>query len=259
MATGSQKRDIATMLTPYSERAALGLETGVATWNKFGYNEGVGTTAEVIAEFGAAFNQKLIPSETLSIVSDNVADDAAGTGLRTAIVFGVDANWALVTEVVTMDGTTPVTTTNSFIGVNRLTIFQSGSADSNVGTITATASSSGNVMATMPAGQGTTQQLIFYVPEDYQFLATWLLLNAIKSSGGGNPEVTFYGYVYSAVVDSTFEIFRATMDTQIEELVQLTPAEPFVVGEKSILWFEAVSSAASTSVRGRFSGKLVAD
>lgn len=246
----------------YNDQIALGRVPGVATWNKFGYNEDVDTT-EVVAAFGAAFNQKLATGETLNIVSDSIEDDTGGTGITTLILFGVGGASAsdrgLVTEVLSTDGTTPVTTTNYFWGVNRMTIYQSGSSDSNVGTITATASSSGNTMATMPAGQGTTQQLIFYVPEDHTFLATWMFLNAIKSSGGGNPEVTFIGYVYSEVVDSTFEVFRVTIDTQIEEEVQMVPSEPFVIGEKSIFWIETTSSAINTSVRGRFSGKLVAD
>ena len=111
----------------------------------------------------------------------------------------------------------------------------------------------------MPASQGTTQQLVFYVPADHQFLAKWLYLNAIKSSGGGNPEVTFYGYVYSEVVDSTFEVYRDTIDTSLEENIQLKPDIPFIIGETSILWFEAETTANNTSVRGRLSGHLIKD
>lgn len=162
-------------------------------------------------------------------------------------------------EVLALNGVTPVTTTNSYLGVNRLTVFQSGSADSNVGTITATATTSGNTMATMPAGQGTSQQCILYVPRNHQFLATWLYLDAIKSSGGGNPEVTFYGYVYSAVVGARFEVYRDSIDTAVAEHIDIHPSEPFVIGEKSIYWIEARTNANNTSVRGRFSGKLVRD
>ena len=56
-----------------------------------------------------------------------------------------------------------------------------------------------------------------------------------------------------------FEIYRDTIDTSIGDHIQLSPAEPFLVGEKSILWFEADTSANNTSVRGRFSGKLFRD
>jgi hypothetical protein len=245
--------------TGFTEEIALGLRQGSSTWNKFGYNTDVDTgSSEVVASFGGAFNQKLIPGETLDIVSDSVNDtNSAGTGVRQIVIFGVDADWNEVTEVLAMNGTTVVTTANVFIGVNRMTIFTSGSSDSNVGTVTATATTSSNVMAEMPAGEGTTQQAIFYVPAGHQFLATWLYINAIKSSGGGSdPDVNFKAYVYSDVVASMFEVYRDDIDLSIETTKQLKPSEPFIIGEKSIFWVEADSTSNNTSVRCRFSGKL---
>lgn len=248
--------------TDYATEVALGRRQGASTWNKFGYNEDVDTaSAEVVASFGGAFNQKLASGETLDIVSSSANDtNSSGTGVRQVVIFGVDSNWDTVTEVLAMNGLTTVTTTNSFLGVNRMTIYTSGTLDSNDGVITATATASGNVMAEMPAGEGTTQQCLFYVPQNHQFLATWLYTHAIKSSGGGsNPDVTFKAFVYSAVVDSKFEVFRDDIDLTIETSRQLTPSEPFVIGEKSIFWLEASTTANNTSVRGRFSGKLIRD
>lgn len=248
--------------TDYTTEVALGNVTGATTWNKFGYNTDIDTAAaEVVASFGGVFNQKLASGETLDIVSSSSNDtNSSGTGVRQLVIFGVNSNWDEVTEVLAMNGTTTVTTSNSFLGVNRMTIFTSGTADSNVGTITATATTSGNTMAEMPADQGTTQQCIFYVPQNHQFLATWLYINAIKSSGGGgNPDVGFKMFVYSAVVDSEFEVYRDDIDLSAETTKQLTPGEPFIIGEKSILWLEADTTANNTSVRGRFSGKLVRD
>lgn len=247
--------------TDYTTEVALGNVSGATTWNKFGYNEDVDTAApEVLASFGGVFNQRLSAGETLDIVSTSANDtNSSGTGVRQLVIFGVNGDWDLVTEVIALNGTSTVTTSNSFRGVNRMTIFNSGSANSNVGTITATATTSGNTMAEMPPDEGTTQQMIFYVPRNHQFLATWLYLNAVKSSGGGNPVATFKGFVYSDVVDSQFEVFRDGLDTSSEQHINLKPSEPFVIGEQSILWFEASTSANNTSVRGRFSGKLIAD
>ena len=253
---------ISTRPTDFTTEVGLGRRQGTSTWNKFGYNSDVDTGgSEVLASFGGAFNQKLVPGETLDVVSDSASDtNSSGTGVRLLIIFGVDSNWDEVTEVVTMNGLTPVTTTNSYVGINRMTIYTSGSSDSNVGTVTATATTSSNVMATMPAGEGTTQQCLFYVPRNHQFLATWLYLTAIKSSGGGsNPDVTFKVFVYSNVVDSQFEVYRDDIDLSIETTKQISPNEPFIIGEKSIFWIEASTTANNTSVRGRFSGKLIRD
>ena len=242
----------------YDTAVALGLVSGASTWNKFGYNEDVDAgLTEVIAEFGGAFAQNIGTAETLNIVSSSANDATGGTGLRTAVIFGVDNDWNEIIDVVAMNGTTPVTSNLSFLGVNRLTIYQSGSASSNVGSIAATSSSGGITMATMPAGQGTSQQCIFYVPAGKTFLASWLYLSAIKSSGGGTAEVTFYAYVYADLVGSQFEVFRDTIDLSTESHLNVKSKEPFVITEKSIFWIEADSDSANTSVRGRFSGKLV--
>lgn len=260
--TMSQDYDaISTRPTDYTTEVALGRRQGSTTWNKFGYNEDVdAASAEIIASYGGTHTH-LTSGETLDIVSDSTDDtNSSGTGLRLAVIYGVDSNWDEVIEVIAMNGTTTVTSINSYLGVNRLTIYTSGSSESNVGTITATATTSGNTMAQMPAGQGTTQQCIFYIPRNHQFITTWLYLSAIKSSGGGNPSVTFKGYVYSDVVQSKFEVYRDSIDTSGGgERIELKPAEPFIIGEKSILWFEAETTSNNTSVRGRFSGKLIGD
>lgn len=252
---------ISTRPTDYATEVALGRRQQATTWNKFGYNEDVDTAStEVVASFGGAFDQRLASGEKLDIVSTSANDsNPSGTGVRQVIIFGVDENWDLVQETVNLNGTTEVQTDNSYLGVNRMTIFTSGSADSNVGTITATATTSGNTMAQMPAGQGTTQQCIFYVPRNYQFLATWLRLSI---AGGGAPAVTFFGKVYSDVVSSEFEVYRDTIELSFlgsGSSIELNPAEPFVIGERSILWFEASTDTNNTNVRGRFSGKLIAD
>ena len=254
---------IAVRPTDPSIEVALGLRQGANLWNKFGYNEDVDSaTSEIIASFGGAFNQKLTNAEILNISSSSINDTSGGTGVRSLVIFGVGGASAdsreEITDVVTLNGTSIVTSNLRFWGINRMTIFQSGSADSNVGNITATASTSGNTMAEMPAGEGTTQQILFYVPANYQFLTRWLYLSVIKSSGGGNPEVTFKGFVYSEIVESKFEIYRDTIDLSANngDKIQLTPVDPFVVGEASILWFEASTTTNNTSVKGRFSGQL---
>lgn len=245
--------------TEYTHEVALGRRQGATTWNKFGYNTGVGTTAELLASWGGTF-QFLTTGETIDIVSSDVNDIVTtGTGARSVVIYGVDSNWDEQIEVVNMNGTTTVTTSSTWIGINRVSISVAGSTRGNVGTIDITASTSGFQMAQMPVGASTTEQCIFYVAQSHQFLATYLRLSAIKASGGGNPAIDFKGYVYSAVSNVIYNVFDEDLDTQVREYIEMSPSEPFIIGEKSILWFEATGSAASTSVKGRFSGKLIRD
>jgi hypothetical protein len=264
-ATMSQDYDaISVRPTDFTTEVALNRRQGVSTWNKFGYNEDIDTADgdAVIASWGPSTSGVftfLTTGETIDIVSDNVADDDGSTGVNSIVVYGVDENWDEQTEVVTMDGTTTVTTSSQWIGINRIAIFLAGTGQTNAGTITISSTTSSAIMAEMPAGGGVTQQAIFYIPRNYQFLGTWLWFNALKSSGGGSPEVTFKGMVYSAVNNAIQEVYRDGTDTAVSEHLIVHPPEPFPIGEKSILWFTADTSANDTSVRCRFSGKLVRD
>lgn len=247
--------------TDFTTEVALGRRQGFTTWNKFGYNEDIDTGAnEILASWGGTF-QYFTTGETLTIVSSSVNDIlTSGTGAWNIVIYGVDSNWDTATEVVSLNGTTPVITASSWIGINRISIYNSGSSDTNAGTITITATSSGYTLGQMPPSQGTSQQCIFYVARDHQFLATWMWLNALRISGGGSdPVVTFYGYVYSAISGSKYEVFRGVHDTSMSELLEVKPSEPFVIGEKSIFWIELSTTVNNTVARGRFSGKLVRD
>ena len=47
------------------------------------------------------------------------------------------------------------------------------------------------------------------------------------------------------------------MDTAVENHINLKLAEPLIVDEKSVMWFEATSDKANTIVSGRFSLKEI--
>ena len=245
--------------TDFNTEVALGRRQGATTWNKFGYNADVDTGTEIIASFGGTF-QFLTTGETISIVSTSTADDDGGTGVNSIVVYGVDENWDAQTVVYTMDGTTPVVSAESWIGINRVAVFLSGTGRTNAGTITVTAVTSLYTMAQIPLGIGVSQQLIFFIPQNHQFLAEWLHFDALKiAGGGGNPELTFLGQVYSVVNNTIQEVYRGHLDTTNANNIDVNTPIPFPIGEKSILYFTATTDKDNTSVTGRFSGELIRD
>ena len=105
----------------------------------FGFNGDVdsGSTPEDIWTVGG-----LIPfpaaADFVSIVSDSADDTLAGIGAQTLLVIGVDDTFNIITEIVDMDGLTPVLTTQQFLFVNRSAVASAGSTAGNVGLITYT-------------------------------------------------------------------------------------------------------------------------
>lgn len=77
----------------------------------------------------------LSASQTLQISSTDVNDTAAGTGGRTVFISGLNSNYDVVTEVITLNGKTPVTTVNSYFRINSMKVQDTGSDLRNRGDI----------------------------------------------------------------------------------------------------------------------------
>lgn len=243
--------------TDYNTEVALGRRQGATLWNKFGYNDDVDIGTEVIASWGGTFTP-LTTATTISIVSTDATDDDGNTGCNSVVLYGLDANRDEAIEVVTLNGTTPVATTSTWLGLNRVAMFLCGTGKVNAGDITATAVTGSSTMAQMPAGGGVTQQCIFHIPRNNQFIMEWLYANSLKQSGA-SPKVTIKVWVYSTVNNGNQEVFKGGMDTAVSNEIDLNPQLPFPISESSVVWMEATTDKADTIVNGRFSGILVRD
>jgi hypothetical protein len=238
----------------YRYEVAMGNIYGSSTWNKFGYNADIDGAAEIVASFGGTFNI-MTSADTLNVVSTANNDNSGGQAARTIVLVGIDANGDYQEETVTMNGQTPVTTTNSWLGINRAYVASVGNSNYNQGDITISDTSAiFGTQAQIPSMKGITQQSIFHVPSGYKFLSDWLEINASRQ--GGTPFIQIFGYVYNRPTNVRQQIFTtSTGDGQSSQL-QLTPSQPFVINEDSVLYFEATSDHTNTLVSLRFSGIL---
>ena len=147
---------------------ARGAITGMSSTNKYGVNQDIdtGTVPEDIwsrgGEWVAPTTDRL---HTIKSSSSN--DSASGTGIRTIQVYGLDANWEEQNEEVIMNGTSDVTTANTYVRIDRMIGKTAGSNGTNVGTITATAQTDGTVTAEIPVAKGQSQMAIYTVPAGY--------------------------------------------------------------------------------------------
>lgn len=140
----------------------------------------------------------LTAQDTLNVVSSSTDDDAAGVGARILLIYGVDENYEVVTELVTMDGTTPVTTTNEFFRVNSVQFVSAGSTGYNVGNITITDTTGGTTQAYIEAEIGVYHSMNFSIPAGYHLVLTNISMAAetaqdvelcsfIRAVGAGLP------------------------------------------------------------------------
>jgi len=164
---------------PFYLAVQQGKVPGYSMVNKFGYNPTIGSGSfETIWETGNNYSWQST-AVTVDVVSDNVNDDVAGTGARTLRIQGLDGSYNFAEETVDMDGTTTVTTTQTFLRVFRMSVETAGSSGNNEGTITATYTGGSDVAATISAGNGQTLMALYTIPAGY----TGYLLSMNISSG----------------------------------------------------------------------------
>ena len=77
----------------------------------------------------------LTSADTLQISSSNALDTLTGTGARQVTIIGLDTNCEEISELVSLLGTTPVSTTASFFRINKILVEEVGSTGMNQGDI----------------------------------------------------------------------------------------------------------------------------
>jgi len=136
---------------------------GHSTLRKFAYNTGVGST-EVDLWTPNITKVYATSAFTVSTESDDPEDNAAGTGARTMLITGYDEDFNKITETITLNGTTPVVSTQSFIRIFRMTVLTGGSVGFNEGVITTTLD--GNIEAQIEIADNQTAMSQFTIPAD---------------------------------------------------------------------------------------------
>lgn len=241
----------------YTTEVALGLRQGVALWHMWGYNLDIDTGAtEVIAPWGGTY-APMATARTLSIVSTSTADANGSTGANNVVVYGIDADRAAQTVVVTMNGTTPVVTTETWLGVNRIAVGLAGSGQANAGTITATATTDLTIQGQVATGAGASQECLLHIRAGHTALIENIKTTVIRTGGGSEPTVTVYGWVFSPVSNCQYEVYRVVVDASLDNASISAFTSPLVVEGPAIFYLTASTTLDNTSVNCRFVAKEV--
>ena len=215
---------------PFELQVARGQIPAHSVRNIFGTNPAIGTSFITAWENSTAL-PFLSAAQQLSIVSSSASDTAVSI-----LINGLDANYNIQTEVVALNGTTPVTTTKSFFRINDL-ITTVGNA---VGDITASYSSV--VYAKIIAGRGRNQAAVFTVPAGYSFYLG--RIDAFTATANNDTKIMTFR---NRVTFSDGRIFNVAQTSFVSRM-DIARNLPFKVSEKSTIEFQLKMSGQTADI-----------
>lgn len=240
----------------FQDEVRIGRRTGIDGWNKFGYRTGLTAANGEETVWATTGNfTPLTSASTFTIAYDGTgggSTDGTGTTGATELTFYyVDASGlpAIATHTLGTDGSDATSFTG--LGINRIAVSATGTADKNNSAITVTATTGGTTQAIVPAGGSVTQQAIFFVGSNHDAVAKFLWINV--ASANKTATVLVKGYVYNRTVDTIFEVFRTKVDTAAELTQQINEPIGFNLSPTDVLYFVADTDTTGVDVVIRFS------
>ena len=216
----------------------------------FGFNPDVDTTQVSVWPLPSLIT---FPASAIqmTVSSSSANDTSAGTGARTVVVQGLDANYNEVTETVTMNGQTAVTMTASLLRVNYAYVVTAGSGNSAAGNIyigtgTVTSGVPATVYDIIKLDYNNTTTGSYTVPAGYTAYVSQGLFSAGQASGSTQVE----GRLLTRGTNNIR--MTAALTTLNNGVANYVFEYPLAVPEKTTIEATAIGSANNNGVSSMF-------
>ena len=235
---------------PYELRVSQGDVSNARSVTIFGYNPDVDQTEVTVWPLPSLLTHQ--PSASVvSVSSTNANDTSAGTGARTVFISGLDGNHDEITETVTLNGTTAVSTTQSFHCINSAYVATAGSGHSAVGDIyigtgTVTAGVPAVVLGIIKYDFNSTVTGSYTVPAGH----TAYIVQGLFSAGQASGTTSMRGRLVIRGTDNI--VHTAAITTLNNGSANYTFEYPVAIPEKTTVEARAVGSANNNSVSSMF-------
>ena len=177
---------------------------------RFGYANAIGSTPQTITTCVTAGSTYVYPTTavTMKVSSASANDTAAGTGARTILVSGLDGNYNAVSETVTLNGQTQVSTTNTYLRILYTEILSTGSGNAQAGVIyIGTGSATAGVPATIYWQSDTTYNnwafAGYTVPAGYTAYLTSYTITSQSTTAAQNVSIGLITFEYGNASSTT--------------------------------------------------------
>ena len=229
-----------------------GESNGYSTLFKYGFNPDINGTEETIWTHGGN-----IPwpdtAFTAYVVSSNSNDSGGGTGSNTVQVEGLDADYNIKSVSVTLNGTTPVEVSGTWIRINRSFVTLAGTGGTSAGTILIQSSNASVVYADLGAGN-QTQIAAYTVPAGYTLYLDDVNFTAALSQSNKYVQVSLHTRTFGS------NVFRTRFINVLQSSQLISKYEyPQKFESKTDIECRAFSNATDNAVAASFQGVLIKD
>jgi hypothetical protein len=168
--------------TNFYDFGAIGVIDGYEKITIFGDNEDIDTATvpETIWEKGGAYTWPTSATQ-VDVTSTSTNDTNGGSGARTLLIQGLNSDFEKISETIILEGTDTVTTTKSFLRLNKVVVLTAGSNGTNAGDIEGVPTGGGNTCFFVSTGTGLSHHGFYTVPKDHTLVIKNVVLTAGKT------------------------------------------------------------------------------
>ena len=233
---------------PFDLQVARGQITMHSTVNIYGFQVSVTTSNIPVWEVAGAYTYPA-SATTMNLVSSvNTGADKTGT---TVLISGLDSTYTPISETLTLNGTTVVVTTKSYLRIQSISLASVTSGVNPTGTITLKDLTNTTTYAQINPSIGRSQMSIYTVPAGYTFYLS--RIDAYTSANGSSADWVQYRNVQT----SSTGVVTLTQQAPFTNWYHAQRVMPRPFTEKTDIQLQARTSANTYAVSIAAEGYLV--
>ena len=217
---------------------------------KFGRNAAT-VTGDAIHDESNAMLIRTVEG-AVELVSGSIDDAPSGTGALTVEVFGCDANWNPISEVVVLNGQTAVDLLKDYMYIYRARVLTTGTGNVNAGNITIQLDGAGATLAMITALYGQTQKAMIPIFSGCKFELEKFRFDGVRV-GTLTGEIALVEYTEAG---STRVIHAVSFGNGAHGIVEWEKGHK-IIGEKSLLYIKAMNMSATGFITASFDGHMI--
>jgi hypothetical protein len=235
---------------PYYLAVAQGLVPNNSQVNIFAFSDNVKTGTPVTLWELTGTTTYAFPTSAvqMTLVSTSASDDTRAT----ILINGLDSNWDQISETIALNGTSNVTTVNSYLRINNMIMTSTGTGQTtNVGTITA--KNGGITYSVISIGVGRSQAAVYTVPNGYTMYL--ISINAFNGDAAAGNAINYQ--VKSTNNAQTNPVTLTVLQTAWDQRYQVIRENVFPYTQKTDLRWQFSTASGTHSVGLILQGILV--